>query len=136
MPTKERWAKMSEKEKQKYTKWQKQWRLRNTEKWNKYQREYTPTERMALLKKQRAEIRHIRIKHCSFSDELTQLVHLEAIDLRKKREQSTGIKWHIDHVIPLNGRNVCGLHVWSNLAVIPAKVNLSKGNKEMTKFLT
>lgn len=32
--------------------------------------------------------------------------------------------------------NICGLHVWSNLQVIPATLNLSKGNKEMVNRRT
>ena len=36
---------------------------------------------------------------------------------------------HIDHIIPLQNRLVCGLHCISNLQAIPAEDNLSKFNK-------
>lgn len=37
--------------------------------------------------------------------------------------------WHLDHVIPLQNKHVCGLHVAWNLDVIPSRDNLEKSNK-------
>lgn len=60
--------------------------------------------------------------------ELDEFVLIEAYELRELRRSATKIKWSVDHMIPINGFNFCGLHVWNNLQVIPAKLNDNKGN--------
>lgn len=53
----------------------------------------------------------------------------EAYDLALKRTKATGIKFVVDHIYPLVSKQVCGLHVESNLQVIPEFLNARKSNK-------
>ena len=52
----------------------------------------------------------------------------EAYSLASLRTKVFGFKWHVDHVIPLQSKLVCGLHVENNLRVIPGTENMKKYN--------
>lgn len=84
----------------------------------------TNTER----KRQTAKLQRIPL----WTTEEDKIHILCLYQLAAMRSKYSGEKWHVDHVIPLQGKTVSGFHTPSNLQVIPAKDNLRKSNKYAT----
>tara|TARA_R110000822_G_scaffold182643_1_gene322201 strand:+ start:306 stop:698 length:393 start_codon:yes stop_codon:yes gene_type:complete len=88
----------------------KDWKSRNAEK----VRMQTATRR--------AKRKHAQPKWVNSSELL--LIYAQA----KRVSDMIGYEYHVDHIIPLQGKMVCGLHVPWNLQIIPAWQNLQKQN--------
>jgi hypothetical protein len=58
---------------------------------------------------------------------LEKELQLQALAQRLTCEE--GVPYEVDHMLPMQGKFVCGLHVWNNLQVLPERLNVRKGNR-------
>lgn len=109
-------------------------RLESTRRWRQanveYRREY---ERLYRLENPEKIMRHVyirRLNRMQASPDWADHLLIRSIYKRaQEKTKTTGIAHHVDHIYPLQGGNVCGLHVPGNLRIVTAEENLSKGNK-------
>ena len=105
------------------------WKKQNPDKVRQYrQTSYARNPQAWIAAARKRE--HAKLRRTpSWESELTEFVSMEALRLRDLRAATVGGVWEVDHVIPLQGKNVSGFHVWNNLRVIPQAVNRSKYNR-------
>lgn len=93
---------------------------------------YTDVSRGKPLYNARSAKRRV-IKKQAMLKWLTKKQIEEIADIYKQAKELEQIffnrKFHVDHIIPLQGKDVCGLHVPWNLQILTAEENKSKGNK-------
>lgn len=83
--------------------------------------------------KQQTRLNRFKFDGCFSSQERRSLrkVAWGSGDPRIKKVYEKAAEWGmaVDHVIPLQGKTVSGLHVWENLQLMNRRENSSKGNR-------
>lgn len=106
-----------------------EWRKNNPEKLREHNKKnstqhYLENKQTYFFK---AELRKERVKRAT-----PEWANLEDIfrvyELCRAISKTTGIPHEVDHAIPLQGKDVCGLHVFQNLQIVPQKHNRQKSN--------
>lgn len=98
------------------------WSAKNKERLKQYQKEHkaqaaSRQRARAAIHKKASPVWSDKKKIHSFYEEASRLTKV------------TGIEHQVDHVIPLRGRTVCGLHVENNLQILSRVENVKKGNR-------
>jgi hypothetical protein len=105
------------------------WRGRNKEHVSTYSKQYRDNnkEKYAFLCQKRKLDTMKRTPAWLSQDDFWMIE--EAYLLAALRTKMLGVPHHVDHILPLRGKKVSGLHVPLNLRVIPAIENMRKTNK-------
>jgi len=102
-----------------------EWRSKNKDIVRSYDRKYQ-SKRNAIQKKR--ETFKLQRTPSWLTEE-----HFKEIELfyQMAKELETVFPWkqHVDHIVPLNGKQVSGFHAPWNLQILSAKTNMQKGNR-------
>lgn len=94
--------------------------------WLAYQKEHYRANKSAYLAKWAKR----RAQKLQATPKWADLKAIDAIYAEAARlTVETGIQHEVDHIVPLQGKTVCGLHVDWNLQILTRAANRSKSNK-------
>lgn len=122
------------------------YRKKNRKKLNKKSKERYRTDKESILKHKRKYEKnnpHIRAKiktkrRMAERKAIPDWSETEKIKTVYKKAKwlgkITGLKYHVDHIVPIQGKDVCGLHVWANLQILEVSINCSKQDKYDKKY--
>lgn len=102
--------------------YKRKWRERNRERHNAYNKAWAK-ENSGKVTAYAREYQALKLNR------MPKWLTAEQINAIKKVYENRPKGYHVDHIIPLKGKNVSGLHVPWNLQYLPAKDNLKKSNK-------
>jgi len=107
---------------------QSEWQEQNRDKTFQNRKKYKTTEKGKAARRSWRNTRRKREKHATPS--WVKMADIQKFYLMaQQQEQITGLKYHVDHIIPISHDKVSGLNVPANLRVVPAEENLQKTNK-------
>jgi hypothetical protein len=101
--------------------------------WYKYYEKNLERKRVYRKETPELQLVYVRNRQTRQKNAMPKWADLDAIKAIYRQSawatRVSGIKHHVDHFYPLKSDVVCGLHNQFNLRIVPAKINLSKGNK-------
>ena len=95
----------------------KEWKERNPEKARHHRSVYGAKRRATKLNATPAWANQDKINYVYYCRDVVNRVY--------------GGNCEVDHIVPLQGKHVCGLHVHNNLQLLSAKANRSKGARQI-----
>lgn len=100
-----------------------------TEYQRSYQNEYKKANRAKInaIASRRRAVKLNATPSWLTSEQLQEIEEL--YEIAQAFKVYTGQEYHVDHIVPLQGKNVCGLHVPWNLQILEASENIRKSNK-------